>query len=415
MLPIGGQSMNNKYVILVSPRDNEAQLVQEYGYKTILLRKEISFDEIFDVDVPVEIDLNNEETVLEKCLQLADQLDIISVFTMNEYRIPLASKISEKLKLQYQLPYEASLRCRNKKIARQKLNEAGVGKVQYRLVNSQSDLEAELQDVDFPLIVKPSNDSGSKNVYLCKDKVEVSTALQNIVQSKKNIVGQSIDTDILIEEFLDGPEYSIESVTVNGQTTVLGITKKLVTPYPLSIEVGHDFPANLNADEEREIRSLVEQSLAVLGVDFTVTHLEVKLTKKGPRIVEVNARPGGDEIPHLVRAVTGIDLKALAFLVTLGKGIDSLTLSSSTVPSASIRFLLANQEGKLSFDEQFQSPEIKEQKWYVKNGQVVKRTESNFDRLGYFIVYGDEQYSSSTKVNSLEKGLAISIKNPLEI
>ncbi|MGN7232821.1 ATP-grasp domain-containing protein [Priestia megaterium] len=407
--------MENQYVILVSPRDNEVQLVKEKGYKTILLRKEISFDEIFDVDIPVEIDLNDEETVLEKCLQLADQLEIISVFTMNEYRIPLASKVSEVLQLQCHLPYEASLRCRNKKMARQKLNEAGVGEVQYRLVTSESDLEAELKGIDFPLIVKPSNDSGSKNVYLCKDKAEVSIALHNIVQSKKNIVGQSIDTDILIEEFLDGPEFSVESVTVNSQTTVIGITKKLVTPYPLSVEVGHDFPANLNANEEKEIRSLVEQSLTVLGVDFAVTHTEVKLTNKGPRIVEVNARPGGDEIPHLVKAVTGIDLKSLAFLVTLGKGIDSLDLSSSTVPSASIRFLLANQEGKVSFNEQFQSAYIKEQKWYVKNGESIKRTESNFDRLGYFIVYGDDQNLSSSKVDYVEKGFSVRIKNPLEI
>jgi S-sulfo-L-cysteine synthase (3-phospho-L-serine-dependent) len=173
--------MDSQYVILVSPRDNEVQLVQQQGYKTILLRKEISFDEIFDVDVPIEIDLNNEEVVLEKCLELANQLDIISVFTMNEYRIPLASKISEALQLTYQLPYEASLRCRNKKLARQKLNEAGVGKVQYRLVTSESDLESELQGMDFPLIVKPSNDSGSKNVYLCKSESEISTAIKHIV------------------------------------------------------------------------------------------------------------------------------------------------------------------------------------------------------------------------------------------
>lgn len=407
--------MDNQYVILVSPRDNEVQLVQQQGYKTILLRKEISFDEIFDVDVPIEIDLNNEEVVLEKCLELANQLDIISVFTMNEYRIPLASKISEALQFTYQLPYEASLRCRNKKLARQKLNEAGVGEVQYRLVTSESDLESELQGMDFPLIVKPSNDSGSKNVYLCKSESEISKAIKHIVQSKKNIVGQSIDTDILIEEFLDGPEFSIESVTVNGQTIILGITKKLVTPYPLSIEVGHDFPAALDLDEGKEIRSLVKESLAILGVDFAVTHTEVKLTNKGPRIVEVNARPGGDEIPHLVKAVTGIDLKSLAFLVTLGKGIDSLDLSSSTVPSASIRFLLANQEGKVFFDERFQSASIREQKWYVNNGELVQRTESNFNRLGYFIVYGDEHSPSCSKADSVEKELSITIKNPLEI
>ncbi|MCY8234412.1 ATP-grasp domain-containing protein [Priestia endophytica] len=406
--------MNNPFIILVSPRDNEVKLVQELGYRTILLRKEIAFDEVFEVDIPVEIDLNNETLVLEKCLELANNHDIASVFTMNEYRIPLTSKISEVLQLDYMLPYEAANACRNKKLARKRLNEAGVGPVQYHLVTSQDDVASKVQDSDFPLIVKPSNDSGSKNVYLCKNLQEVSTAVQNILQGAENIVGQTIDSEVLIEEFLEGPEFSVESVTVHGRTTIIGITRKVVTPYPLSIEVGHDFPAQLSPHQEKDIEKLVIESLKVIGVDFCVTHTEVKLTEKGPKIVEINARPGGDEIPELVKAVNGIDLKTLAFYVTLGKGIDDLLLSSSSASSASIRFLLANKAGKALFDENFHSPYIKKKKWYIQKGDVVPKTESNFNRLGYFIVYGNTETSSFETANSLQKSLDVTIQQPLE-
>lgn len=408
--------MSNQYIILVSPtRDNEIQLVKELGYKTILLRKELSFNEILEVDVPIEIDLNNETLVLDRCLELSRNYDIISVFTMNEYRIPLASKIGELLNLKYILSYEAALCCRNKKLTRQRLNAAGIGPVQYLLLNSKNDLTSQLRGFDFPLIVKPSNDSGSKNVYQCQNIQEVKKAINNILQSGKNNVGQAIDPEILIEELLDGPEFSVESVTVNGDTSIIGITEKIVTSFPHSIEIGHDFPANLNKNQELEIKKLVRESLAVIGVDFAVTHTEVKLTKKGARIVEINARPGGDEIPHLVQVVTGVDLKTLALYVTLGKGINSLSFSLSGIPSASIRFFLANEEGEAYFDRNFHSDHIKKNKWYIQNGQLVKKTESNFDRLGYFIVYGDEENCSSQKANYLQEKLKVTIKKPFKV
>ncbi|MFP3845748.1 ATP-grasp domain-containing protein [Priestia filamentosa] len=406
--------MNTPFVILVSPRDDEVKIVKEFGYRTILLRKEIPLTEIFEVDMPIEIDLNNEEMVLERCLELKDKYNIVSVFTMNEYRIPLASKISEMLKLDYSLPYKAAVACRNKKIARKQLNEANVGLVHHQLVSSQEDLLANSNHIKFPVIVKPSNDSGSRNVYLCQGIEEVSIAVQTILRSSENIVGQSIDSEILIEEFLSGPEFSVEAYTVHGHTTILGITKKIVTPHPFSIEVGHDFPAQLNSDEEASIQELVKESLNVIGVDFAVTHTEVKLTKDGPKIVEINARPGGDEIPELAKAVTGIDLKTLAFYVTLGKGIDSLSLSSPIASSASIRFLLANKAGKAVFNKDFNSPYIKQKKWYIQNGDTVPKTENNFNRLGYFIIHGDKDTSSTEVANSVQKYLDVTIQQPLE-
>ena len=178
--------MNNQYVILVSPRDNEIQIVKNYGFRVILLRKEKQFDEIFNVDnVPIEIDLNDEKNVVEKCLQLSKQYNIISIFTMNEYRIPLASLIGKVLNLTYQLPYEARLRCRNKKMARQRLNEEGISKVQYFLVTTEDDIGTNLQGSNFPLVVKPSNDSGSKNVFLCENELEVLSAIKNMDKVKQ--------------------------------------------------------------------------------------------------------------------------------------------------------------------------------------------------------------------------------------
>ncbi|MBO2537226.1 ATP-grasp domain-containing protein [Rummeliibacillus suwonensis] len=406
--------MNSKFVVLISPRDNEVQLVKRYGYKIILLRKEITFEEILEVEVPIEIDLNNESVVINKCLEISEDYNIISVFTMNEYRIPLASKLSEVLGLKYGLSYEASSKCRNKKLARQKLNELETGKVQYQCITIQDDLTTKLKNFNFPLIVKPSNDSGSKNVFLCQNTQEVSIAVNSILKSGVNNVGQIIDPEILIEEFLEGPEFSVESFTIHGQTTIIGITQKIVTQPPLSIEIGHDFPANLDSNQAENIEDLVIKSLKAIGVDHAVTHTEVKLTKNGSKIVEINARPGGDEIPHLVKVVTGIDLKDLAFRVTLGKELDRPLISPPEISSASIRFILSEEEGIASFDNGFTSPYIIRKKWYIQNGDKVKKSESNFDRLGYFIVYGNEKTSSADRADLFLQQLDVKIRKLTE-
>lgn len=85
--------MNNQYVLVISPRDNEVDLVKELGYGVILIRKNISFDEMFSVEVPVEIDLNDEEIVVGKCKELSEKYNVVGVYTLNEYRIPLAAKL----------------------------------------------------------------------------------------------------------------------------------------------------------------------------------------------------------------------------------------------------------------------------------------------------------------------------------
>ncbi|MGR5913240.1 hypothetical protein [Bacillus cereus] len=113
--------MNNQYVLVISPRDNEVDLVKELGYGVILIRKNISFDEMFSVEVPVEIDLNDEEIVVGKCKELSEKYNVVGVYTLNEYRIPLAAKVGEILEINSFLSYETAITCRNKKLARKKV------------------------------------------------------------------------------------------------------------------------------------------------------------------------------------------------------------------------------------------------------------------------------------------------------
>lgn len=407
--------MNNQYVLVISPRDNEVDLVKELGYGVILIRKNISFDEMFSVEVPVEIDLNDEETVVGKCKELSEKYNIVGVYTLNEYRIPLAAKVGEILEINSFLSYETAITCRNKKLARKKLNDSNISSVKFVLIRELDNLNEKLEDFSFPVIVKPSNDSGSKNVYLCKDYNEVKQAVDVISHSKLNLVGQTLDPEAIVEEYLDGPEYSIESYTIDGKTTIVGVTEKVVTPFPLSVEVGHNFPAVLEEDIETSIHETVINALDVIGVDFGVTHTEVKVTSDGPKVIEVNARPGGDRITDLVEYVTGIDLRRIALRINLGLPIKNSCCNKELVSSSSIRFLIADKEGYISFNENFRTESIKEIHWYVNKGERVDKTTSNFDRIGYYIVDGNKEESSKKIADSLNEGFELTISELVEM
>lgn len=407
--------MNNQYVLVISPRDNEVDLVKELGYGVILIRKNISFDEMFSVEVPVEIDLNDEEIVVGKCKELSEKYNVVGVYTLNEYRIPLAAKVGEILEINSFLSYETAITCRNKKLARKKLNDSNVSSVKFVLIRKLDNLNEKLEGFSFPVIVKPSNDSGSKNVYLCKDYNEVKQAVDVISHSKLNLVGQTLDPEAIVEEYLDGPEYSIESYTIDGKTTIVGVTEKVVTPFPLSVEVGHNFPAVLEEDIETSIHETVINALDVIGVDFGVTHTEVKVTSDGPKVIEVNARPGGDRITDLVEYVTGIDLRRIALRINLGLPIKNSCCNKELVSSSSIRFLIADKEGYISFNENFRAESIKEIHWYVNKGERVNKTTSNFDRIGYYIVDGNKKESSKKIADSLNECFELAISELVEM
>ncbi|MGG3957642.1 ATP-grasp domain-containing protein [Bhargavaea massiliensis] len=405
-------SQNKQAIILIAPRDNEIDLVKAKGFKTILFRKTINFEEAFSVDVPIEVDLNNELLVIEESIELAKQYDIQAVFTMNEYRIPLCARISEAIGLGKGLSFQAALNCRNKKLTRKILYDSKIDQVQFALVKSPDESLEILKQFSFPVIVKPSNDSGSQLVRRCESEDEVVQAIREIKNQNTNFIGQPIDPEILIEEYLEGPEFSVESVTINGETTIIAITEKKITPPPYSIEIGHTVPYTLSHEDYQSVYQLISKALFILGIRNAVTHVEIKKTSSGWHIVEVNARPGGDHIPKLVRIVTGYDLAELALHIALGGSLRDAPKHPVQAPSAAIRFLIADQPGTVLINDKILKEghcNLVNGELYVHPGTIVPQTTNNYNRLGYVITKGSIDVQASEISEEILKSLELRI------
>ncbi len=128
----------------------------------------------------------------------------------------------------------------------------------------------------------------------------------------------------LVEEYLDGPGFSVESLTRNGETTHVAVCKKGEMSQPFFLETGHTCPAPVAPDLREKMEDVAARAVAALGIRDGITHAEMKLTSRGIRVLEVGARMGGGSIRQVVKLATGVDLLELTLELARGRRPESL-------------------------------------------------------------------------------------------
>lgn len=178
--------------------------------------------------------------------------------------------------------------------------------------NDDAITKESLKDFSFPVIIKPQDAFSSKGVFKTDRHEDVS---RHVNQTRSF----SSEGKVIVEEFLDGKEYSVESITYRGKTTVIQITEKFLSKQPYTVEMGHLQPADISENKKEKIKRVVEKAISAIGIDNSASHAEVMMTSDGPKLIEIGARLGGDFIAsHLTKASTGISMDKAAIQVALG-------------------------------------------------------------------------------------------------
>ncbi|MEU9146444.1 ATP-grasp domain-containing protein [Streptomyces sp. NPDC048349] len=160
--------------------------------------------------------------------------------------------------------------------------------------------------IGYPCVIKPRAGADGEGVRLVHDEAEARAAAD----------GYPEITDLLVEEYLEGPELTVETLSRAGRHRILGWSRRL--PGPRLTAAGHDLPVALDPGTAQAVRALVRGVLDLAGHHDGPSHTEVILTAHGPRLVEAHARPGGEEFGRLLRAAHGTDVLALALAAGLG-------------------------------------------------------------------------------------------------
>ena len=255
----------------------------------------------------------------------------------------------------------------------------GVESPWYYIIKNEEELEVAKQDFTYPCIMKPTDNAGSRGVTLLRSEEDLQDAY---AYSRK----QSRGGEVIVEEFLQGQEVSVEIMVVDEEPHVLAVTDKLTTGAPHFVEMGHSQPSQLPEPDVEKIKSLAKRAVRAVGINCGPAHVEIMNTENGPKMIELGARMGGDCITtHLVPLSTGIDMVRATIDVSLGNYPD---IKPKWKKGSAIRFFNTTQ-GKVrsisGVNEARGVNGVKELFFGKKEGEHIGEIFSSIDRPGYVI------------------------------
>lgn len=249
---------------------------------------------------------------VKAALAFASDLDVAGVAPGFDYLVPAAAEVAADLGLPGPAP-EAAEVLTDKHRTERALAAAGVpaaGGFPFSLDElTPAGLQTMVSQVGFPAVLKPVNGSGSLRVRRVDDMAALRSLLaEDLALGPVEDLGRLIGTRLLLEPYLHGPEFSVEGVVDIEGPRVVAVTEKQLGPEPHFVEVGHIVEAGLPPDERAALESVALAAVTALGLTAGAFHLEARLTARGPVVIEVGARLGGDRIHRLVAGVYGFDL-----------------------------------------------------------------------------------------------------------
>lgn len=290
-----------------------------------------------------------------------------------------------------------ALRVTNKAEMRKVLKEHNVSIPEFYKVSNEVEYEKAILSLQFPIIVKPTDNSGSRGIF----KLESREDIELIQAAYKYSKEFSRNGDLVVEEWMEGPEVSVETLTIDGTCHVIQITDKITTGSPHFVEMGHTQPTRLSDLTSEQIKTVAKSANKALGITNGPSHTEIIVTKSGPKIVELGARLGGDCITtHLVTLSTGVNMVECCIRIALGEKPD---ITPKFAKGSAIRYF--NQTAGVikniyGVEDANRMASIQQVSITHDIGETITQIDSSTARMGFVIAQGDSAEEAARMCNS---------------
>lgn len=261
-----------------------------------------------------------------------------------------------------------------------------------------ADVAARLEQdpIPFPLIIKPIDSSGSRGVFYCDS---MSSLLSVFQESLKH---SSFDK-VLLEEYMEGPEISVECLVQDAVVHIIQVTDKTTTPFPYNVELGHLQPSRHIREHFDSIRQVISAAARALRLNDCALHPELKITKSGVRIVEIGPRLGGDFITsHLVPLSTGINMEAQLINISTRKRVD-VTPTQRRFSAVVFFDFRSCPAARMDLSERVQriSEHVHDFELYYSDDATLPVVTNSLERHGHIVISSD----SMEELLQLKSGL----------
>lgn len=352
----------------------------EMGYYVIAADGDSNACGLQYADKAIVANITSEEEML--CIAREEEIDGV-IHPCSEVSMHVMGRINDEMGLSG-ISREQAIRATNKHLMREAFEKGGAPSPKSILTESAEDAWNHLQnDFQTNAILKPSRNSGSRGIA----KVVRDIAKEEFLELYNVALNESRDKSVLIEQFIEGPEFSIEIIVWNGNVNILTVTDKKTTGAPHFVELGHSQPSCRTAKEVEILKAAAVAGVKALGVNNCACHAEAKLQDGKAYLMEIGARMGGDFISTvLTRLSTGVDMIAAA--VNCALGIEPILKPTTEKQGVCIRYFCP-KPGKLariSNTELLDIPNVYSKEIYVKEGDIIQNVTSSLCRSGHVIV-----------------------------
>ena len=270
------------------------------------------------VGIPFADEYFNASTMDENAvLKVAKEFKPDGIMTLaTDMPMRGVAKVSDALGL-HSISYETAVKATDKYDMIKAFEEHNVPAPWFYLIKNIEELNQIKDKVTYPCIMKPTDNAGSHGV------VKINS-FEELIEKYEYSHSCSRHGNVIVEEYLDGEEVSVEVMVVDGKVNILQITDKLTTGAPYFVEMGHSQPSRLDIDIQNKIKDVAEKACKAVGINKGPAHVEMKVTsQRQAKMIELGARMGGDNITtHLVPLSTGIDMVECTIKTALGETVD---------------------------------------------------------------------------------------------
>jgi biotin carboxylase len=306
------------------------------GYSPVLLASNPARYENFKLDYlrVLAIDTSNILEVQKAVIEENQATpSVAGIWSTSEYYIPVAAAAA--FALGYAGPNAAAVAAaRSKAFQRERFVHARMLTPKSYQIARPEQLHDAVASIGFPLVAKPVAGSGSIGVKRHEAEGEAIKYCRDLLK----------ESEIVIESYVEGPEYSVE--IFDG--AAVAVVEKHLGSLPHFVEMGHDFPANVDETAQQDLTTAAENAVRCLDLGWGPVHVELRMTQAGPVVIEVNPRLAGGLIPILVERARGIDLIHATLRRVVG---EQPSLQANGRGFASIRFVVPERSGRISAAE----------------------------------------------------------------
>ncbi len=358
-------------------------------------------------DKSYEVDIRHAEAVLG----IAQSEKIRGVATIcTDFAVRTVAAVAETLHLPGLRP-DAAQRATDKRLMRRAFATFGVPSPGFREVADLESATLASAQFGYPVALKIPKSAGSRGVYRVNTPTELP---QRYLQARC----LEPTEDLLVEEWLMGPEVSVEGCCVGPEPYIVQITDKLLFDGANPVEVGHTQPSRLPLETQASIREVAAAAIRALGFEDCGFHAELKIASDGPRIIEIAARLGGDRIStDLTLLSTGINLVKAVIQIALGR---KPVLEASCNRGAAIRYFQMPGFGILeTVDGLDRLPSLPcleclsiqtERGDPLRPGLPVRAVESSLDRYGYVLFSGSDARDAAAKADAAVNSVTFHVR-----